>query len=429
MAAHLLRAPRSNLSVTLIDPSEKVARGLAYSTNNPLHLLNVRASNMSAFADDPEHFWRWLKNQGHSGGDQFCFAARAAYGRYLESLLQPYLDASRAPGPLAIIRDAAIAIEKARDGLAIRLASGAVATADVAILACGHEPNPDDDPLFVNPWIEPVASGAPPETTILILGTGLTMVDVALALREQGHAGPIVAVSRRGVLPQAHRRVDPRLISADERPSGAALAKFCHWLRRLARERQAEGGDWRSVVDGLRPHVQAVWNEMPATSRRRFLEHARPWWDSHRHRMAPAIAVKLRSLLKSGQLEVIAGKVTEIVTTDTGAAVSIRRRGDGGSVSLQVSRIVSCRGTTSDPRKRTNPLIAQLLAQGLARVDPLRIGLDVTADCAVVEAGGRVSDRLFAIGPMSQAAFWEITAIPDIRLQAAKLAQALDSAA
>jgi uncharacterized NAD(P)/FAD-binding protein YdhS len=105
--------------------------------------------------------------------------------------------------------------------------------------------------------------------------------------------------------------------------------------------------------------------------------------------------------------------------------VRIRPRGSAVTSELDVSRIVSCRGMTSDPRKSANPLVAQLLAEGYAHVDPLGIGLDVDNDCALIDARGRASSRVFAARPMSQAAFWEVIAVPDIRLQAASLARRL----
>ena len=181
------------------------------------------------------------------------------------------------------------------------------------------------------------------------------------------------------------------------------------------------GGDWRSVVDGLRPHVQAIWRAMPSESRQRFLEHARPWWDIHRHRMAPEVETKIRALQETCQLRILPGHLLKVDAKREGASVSIRPR--ASLVRLEVSRIVSCRGFTSDPRRSSNPLVAQLVADGASRADPLGIGLDVDNDCALVDASGRASQRIFAVGPMSQAAFWESIAVPDIRLQAAFLAR------
>jgi uncharacterized NAD(P)/FAD-binding protein YdhS len=185
------------------------------------------------------------------------------------------------------------------------------------------------------------------------------------------------------------------------------------------------GGDWRSVIDGLRPHTQAIWRAMPSESRKRFLEHARPWWDIHRHRMAPEVEAKIRALPESGQLQVVSGHLVEVSLKRNGASVRIRPRGSDATSQFDVSRIISCRGMTSDPRKSANPIVAQLLAEGYARVDPLGIGLDVNDDCALFDASGRASNRVFAAGPMSQGAFWEVIAVPDIRLQAASLARRL----
>ena len=251
------------------------------------------------------------------------------------------------------------------------------------------------------------------------------MVDAAIALTGSGHRGPIVALSRRGLLPQAHRRVEPAKITEAEFPSPARLASFLGWLRARARGEMQRGGDWRSVVDGLRPHVQAIWRAMPSRSRKRFLEHARRWWDVHRHRMAPEIEAKIRALQQRGQLRILPGHLLEVNANRDGASVSIRPRASEALVRLEVSRIVSCRGLTSDPQRSSNPLVAQLVSEGYARADPLGIGLDVDNDCAVVDAKGRASERIFAVGPMSQAAFWELIAVPDIRLQAASLARRL----
>jgi uncharacterized NAD(P)/FAD-binding protein YdhS len=423
MTAHLLKLT-DHIRLTLIEPRARLGRGLAYATQSESHLLNVRASNMSAFADDPDHFWRWLKAQGHTGDDRFHFATRAAYGDYLASLIEAPLPAVGRPR-VRWLRKTAMRLAQPDDSVLLRFSDGTAATFDIAILCCGHDSSEEVAAPFVTPWEEPSSWNTAPDSTILILGTGQTMVDAAVSLKESGHRGPIVAVSRRGLLPQAHRRVDPASIGESELPSPTKLAPFLHWLRARVRSESRRGGDWRNVVDGLRPYTQAIWRGMPGEVRRRFLEHARPWWDVHRHRMAPQVETKIEALRRSGQLRVLAGRIIEVNRSREGASVSIRPRGANAAFQLEVSRIVSCRGLTNDPRQSSNPLVAQLLDDGYARVDPLGIGLDVDGDCALVDAGGRSSDRIFAIGPMSQAAFWESTAVPDIRVQAASLATRL----
>jgi uncharacterized NAD(P)/FAD-binding protein YdhS len=424
VTAHLLKCGGDCVRLTLIEPRAKIGRGLAYATENESHRLNVRASNMSAFPDDPDHFWNWLRANGHRGEDRFCFVPRLVYGRYLGSLIEDRLAESGAPRA-RWLRETVTSLSERDCSVTLGFSGGQTAVFDMAVLCCGHEASEALDAPFVSPWEDPSSWNAAPDSTILILGTGLTMVDAAIALSESGHRGPIVALSRRGLLPQAHRRVEPTQITQAELPPPARLASFLCWLRARARDEMRSGGDWRSVVDGLRPHVQAIWRAMPRKSRRRFLEHARPWWDIHRHRMAPEVEAKIRALQDSGQLRILPGHLLEVNAKRGGANVSIRPRASEALVRLEVSRIVSCRGLTSDPRRSSNPLVAQLVAKGYARADPLGIGLDVDNDCAVVDASGRASERIFAVGPMSQAAFWESIAVPDIRLQAASLARRL----
>jgi uncharacterized NAD(P)/FAD-binding protein YdhS len=429
MAAHLLRGDPQNVSVTIVETRAELGRGLAYATGNPRHLLNVRAANMSAFADDPDHFARWLSNQvdePHFGGDpEFRFVSRNLYGRYLESLVLDRLSGPSGRGVLTVVRDLAREIAVTDTGVEVALEEGPAVRAEVAILACGHESVEAQRPPYVSPWAEPVGGGAPLEATLLILGTGLTMVDTALALEAKGHRGRIVAVSRRGLLPAAHVKVDPLPIEERDAPFDAPLSDLLHWLRALAKETQTNGREWRSVVDGLRPHTQSIWRAMSARRRKRFLEHARPWWDTHRHRMAPEVAARIHGMIASKRLEIIAGKVVEVAPMSDGARVSLRRRGLESVESIDVFRIISCTGVRSDPEQSANPLVESLFAQGLARVDTLRIGIEVAPNCAILNREGEASQRLFAIGPMSQAAFWEIIAVPDIRLQTAALAKDL----
>jgi len=426
MAAHLLRSGPPNLAVTIVETRAELGRGLAYATGNPSHLLNVRAANMSAFADDPDHFARWLSTQADAPAanedPEFRFVSRGLYGRYLESLVLAHLGPGNGHA-LTCVRDQARDLTVTADGVDVLLASGPPIHADMAILACGHESFAGDHPLYVSPWLEPVGGGAASDAALLILGTGLTMVDTALALEEQGHRGRIVALSRRGLLPHTHRRVDAPCIDAEFVPLDQDLPTMIACLRRLVRERQAQGGDWRSVVDGLRPHTQSIWRLMTPRRRERFLEHARPWWDIHRHRMAPEVATRIARMIDDGRLEIVAGKVLDVFPEGDDARVELRRRGSQNVESLRVARIISCKGVRTDPERSSNPLVASLFARGLAHADSLRIGIEVDAQCAILDHGGQPSQRLFAIGPMSQAAFWEIVAVPDIRLQTAALSE------
>jgi len=246
-----------------------------------------------------------------------------------------------------------------------------------------------------------------------------------LSLLREGHRGPIVAMSRRGLMAKAHRRTAPIALQEDDVPFGASAATLLRWLRRRIATHRADGGDWRSVLDAIRPFSQRLWRELPPASQRSFLEHARAWWDVHRHRMAPEVEARITQAIGDGQLTVTAAKLLGTEGGAHGARVRYRRRGRAEIGSLEVGAIVDCTGIVRDPRATTNPAVRSLFDQGLARPDRLRIGMEISSDCAVVRADGIASQRLFAIGPLTRAAFWEIIAIPDIRNQCAGLADQL----
>lgn len=428
LACHLLRDPAADLRVTLIERRADVGRGIAYATANREHLLNVRAANMSAFADEPDHFWRWLISSGAADdiacSDPFCFVPRRLYGSYIANLIAPLCEQGERPARLHVVRGEGVAISDTRSGVAVMLADGSSHVGHVAVLATGHEvPAATQDACYAEPWTAPAEAGIPRNGTVLILGTGLTMVDYVLALVDQGHAGRIVAMSRRGLLPQVHRRIEPMRFDAADLPYGTDIAYLLRWFRRIVKWNAERGGDWRSVVDGIRPFTQTIWKNLPLTARHRFLEHLRAWWDIHRHRMAPEVDVRLKALIATRRLDVVAAKLVAVEPHGQGASAHYRRRGEAVIETLEVARIVECKGIVTNPQDTANPVLRSLLDQGLARVDPLRIGIEVTGDCAVVDRFGKPSTRLFAVGPLTRAAFWEIVAVPDIRVQCAELAR------
>jgi uncharacterized NAD(P)/FAD-binding protein YdhS len=427
LAFHLLSGWAVNLRVTIVEKRPELGRGVAYCTTNPVHLLNVRAANMSAVPNDPDHFLRWLdarveRSNGNEGcrTDPFSFVPRRMYGDYLASLIEPILyDGSRR---LRIVQGECIWIGESGAGIAVVLADGCRLSGDVAVCATGHDTPSVPVSCYADPWTSPRDAGIPAEATVLILGTGLTMVDYALSLLLAGHCGPIVAMSRRGLLSRAHRRVQPTPIAAADVPLGAEMRTLFRWFRRLAEGEIARGGDWRSVVDAVRPYSHDIWRRLSLKSKRRFLEHVRAWWDVHRHRMAPEVEQRVAAAMAEGALTVVAGKISAVEANSQGALVRYRRRGESIERTLQIAKIVECTGIVRNPSHTGNPALRSLLDQGLARVDPLEIGIEVTPWCAVVDGFGAPSERLFAIGPLTRAAFWEVVAVPDIRNQCATLA-------
>jgi uncharacterized NAD(P)/FAD-binding protein YdhS len=428
-ACHLRRVMGSTGRILLIERRAEVGRGRAYSTADPSHLLNVRVSNMSAFSDDPDHFLHWLQANGSRLGVEsathYCFVPRRVYGDYLASLV----DDPRYPA-VETVCDQCVDVEECDASVRLTLASGRVVEAGYCMLATGNDAKPATlGDASINAWMPEALSNLPPTAAVLLVGAGLTMIDTVLTLERTGHCGPILAVSRRGLLPLTHRNVSAWPIDGARVPFGAPVSHLLSWIRAQARECEAQGGDWRSVIDALRPHTRALWTAMSIDVRRRFLRHVRPWWDVHRHRMAPAAADTVHRLIADGRLEIRAGRVVECRRRAGRVRVEFRARGSAIAERLTVDRVIESTGLVNDLRHTDNRLIQALLKRQLARPDALGIGLDVTDSCRLVRADGGVGLRMFAIGPLSRARFWEIVAIPDIRVQCAEIAAQFGSTA
>jgi uncharacterized NAD(P)/FAD-binding protein YdhS len=422
MAAHLLRNPLHHLLVTIIEKRSTLGRGLAYSTTIAEHVLNVRASNMSGYADDPRHFLRWLATRGFEPADpETCFAPRSVYGEYLEQLIEPHIGAGR----LRIADEECVGLVTHGSSIELRLASGASETCDICVLATGHDAKPFHGHSLLAPSYDKGCYPRNLTDPVLIVGTGLSMVDTCLALILRGHRGKIVAVSRRGLLPKVHRKTKPVILNEADIPSGHNLLEITRWVRGLVRSTIAQGGTWRDIVDGLRPHTQSLWRRLPETSKRQFLRHLKPYWDIHRHRLAPQSEKMLAAALARGQIEVVAGRILKTEVAQNGLTVQIERRQRGGVEQIEVARIYNCKGVISDLGQSSSPLMRSIFDAGLAQVDKLHLGLDVSEDSALLDRNGTASDRIYAVGPLTRGAFLEIEAVPDIRVQCQRLAQQL----
>jgi uncharacterized NAD(P)/FAD-binding protein YdhS len=426
-AINLLRhdGPRA----TLIERAPVAGEGLAYGAAYPGHVLNVRASNMSALPDDPDHFVRWLATNG-DGDAGATFVQRVTYGAYLRSLLDSALRTSG--DRLTLVRGDVADVVKAGDGARVMLSNGQTVDADTAVLAVGNLP-PHDPPGFADaglsgeryksdPWDRSVPLGLKDSDIVLLIGTGLTMVDMALLLDSSGFKGGVVALSRRGLVPQRHDAPGPMFPRLAERPV-LPPSELAHMVRA-----RGERIGWRNAVDELRPYTQSMWANASEPERARFLRHLRPWWDVHRHRLAPSVADRLAAMQARGQLEIVAGKTLLASESPEGITLNWRRRGCDSPESLTAQRVINCTGPQGDLTRTTEPLLATLQQRGVVRPDPAHLGLDVDSRAQTIGADGRSNDWLYALGPMTRGAFWEIVAVPDIRQQTWNLARRLSNA-
>ena len=415
LALHLMRQSSSQLRVALIDRSGVFGRGVAYADGTTDHLLNTRIGDMSAWPDDPGHFVRWLPEGTHD------FVQRRDYGRYLEAGLEQAEAASA--GRLSLIHAEVTDLQPGDDASTLRLAASSTLTARRVVLATGHRPpGADQGALRGNPWDDAALAGLRPSASLLLIGTGLTMIDLIAALNDRGHHGRIVAVSRRGLLPRPH------LSEAPKGPHGAPPAALLtgELSLRLAAFRQLvrEGMPWGSLMLSLRPNNEALWEQLDDRQQRRFLRHLRPWWDVHRHRVAPAADAKIQARIASGDLVVARGRILALDPKGDEVEAKIAMAGAPSGTSMRFDRVIDCRGPRNDIAEGAG-LIARLAARRLIRADDLGLALAANDEDRLIDETGRASRQLFALGPPTRGRHWEITAIPDIRRRAAALAALL----
>ena len=420
LAAQLVR--KSRLRVALIERDAHPGLGVAYSTHCLGHLLNVRASDMTALADEPDHFVQWLARDDRGFGPA-DFVPRAIYGQYLQDLLADAV--RRSDGRLQVIGGNVVAIRHEKDGVELDIEDHAPLRARKAVLATGHRPpSKDSGAYFGNPWRDEAIAGLAPDASILLIGTSLTMIDVLISLLEHGHKGPIVALSRRGLVPHHH---PPAPIPTPDADTSDLFTGSLSQRTARFRAKLRAGLSWPGLMQLLRPHNNELWHGLDLDQRRRFLRHLRPWWDIHRHRVAPHIGEQIDAARTCGQLSIISGRIEIGRTTNDKVEVTLIRRGSTEREQRSFDRVVDCRG----PRNEVDvhvPLHAQLVKDGKLRPDPLNQGLDVAPDEALIGLDGTPSDRLFVLGPPTRGRYTEIVAIPDIRLQAADVANGLIAA-
>jgi len=433
LAAQMLRNSSGTISVVLVERGARVGRGVAYGTPCPQHLLNVPAKNMSAYPDDPEHFLRWAKLNHDPGVKPGDFLPRQVYGRYVEFLLQQEIELHS--GRFERVQDEAVSLARLGGMAEIHLRSGQTLFADKVVLALGNSPpgdpglpgkTPHSQHYVSDPWapgaLDDVSNNE--DQSVLLVGSGLTSVDLALSLRSRGFRGIIHLLSRRGLLPQSHKApaVWPPFWDENSPRTARGLLRL---IRAQVEAAEGLGSGWRAVIDSLRPFTPAIWRSLPRQEQRRFLRHVRPYWEIHRHRVAPEIGVPLASQIQNSQVETHAGRIVAYAEDAAEGEVTYRDRKTGQLKGLRVASVINCTGPEVDCRRIDNPLLTNLAAEKLVRPDPLFLGLDTSEDGALINAYGEPSDFLYTIGPSRKGSLWETTAVPEIRIQASQLASLL----
>jgi uncharacterized NAD(P)/FAD-binding protein YdhS len=439
LATQLLRNSMGAASVILIEKGARVGRGVAYGTSCGEHLLNVPARSMSIFPDNPEHFLRWAQINRGSGVKPSDYLPRQVYGQYVASVLQHEINLH--PGRFQRVQDEAVDLTRVDGAVEIRLRCGHTVFADKVVLALGNFPpgdphlpgkTPHSQRYVSDPWApgaldHAVGNDNNEHTSVLLVGSGLTSVDVAISLRSRGFRGTIHLLSRRGLLPQSHKATAVWPPFWDEHSPRTARG-LLRLVRAQVEAAEAQGSGWRAVVDSLRPFTATIWRSLSRKEQRKFLRHVRPYWEVHRHRVATEIGVTLASQIQNGQIQIHAGRIAKYEEDADGVDMTYHNRKTATLERLRVMRVINCTGPEVDCRRIENLLLNNLLRQKLVRPDPLFQGLDTSEHGALIDAHGEPSGFLYTVGPSRKGSLWETTAVPEIRVQAYQMSTLLLSA-
>jgi uncharacterized NAD(P)/FAD-binding protein YdhS len=438
VAVRLLRSPPAGTCrIVLIERSARFGPGLAYAGQYPAALLNVPAGRMSLDEHAPADFLDYLRSFDFCAGPD-DFVPREVYGDYLETRL---LEAARkTPSRVQLVRMQGSVNAVARvmhDGIwNVEIDDGRAVLADEVVLAFGHfAPRTPDAlaPLLgsglytADPWMQTYIRDA--SNRVLLIGTGLTMADVACHLmRQTDPPAEIIAVSRRGLLP--HTRPDhaaQRRLPFDSSSQlrGSSVRDIVSRTRRFANRVECSGGDWRDAINALREHVPELWERLDDRERARFVRHVQPYWDIHRHQLPPRIGRALKSWIDEGRLRVLPARLLSAQAVSGKVVVEYQARGAGDSERVTVDRIVNCSGPDYHPCRVNSSLVRSLLTAGYLTPDATGSGLQVDSTGRLIHRNGRPVEGLHYLGPWLRARDFEATAVPELRVLASALAQSL----
>ncbi len=412
--------------------AQQLNRGAAYTKNNIYQPLNVPIDRMSLFSNQPDHFYHWLREDEQRikvciyGIERDNYVPRKVFGDYLKDTFNNIVAETGDLHHIAIAKNKVTAIIPAGDGYDVESAEGNNHYHQV-ILASGNVPPQkaiflpehcrDLDLPIVHSW-----KGLPhidSRKQVLIVGSGLSMVDAIIELDKQGFKGQIRVLSRHGLIPLPEVPEPHNHLTLTINPS---VYKQLTAFRALAKEAEAHGSGWRTIFHNIRPQIPALWQALTDEEKQRFLRHVQPYWEVHRHRVPQFSYQLIQNLIAAGRLQLLKGRITDIDNSTNGkVTVTYRPRHTQARVSFDTDLIVNCTGPVTDLSRCGDPLMEQLIQSGAAATGPLEMGLNTNEKGEVINANGQVQKGLFAMGSLRKGNLWESTALREIRQQAEAL--------
>jgi uncharacterized NAD(P)/FAD-binding protein YdhS len=438
----LRRLPPHTASITVIEPRPILGGGVAYSSTDPAHRLNVPASRMLVLAEEPGAFEAWFKTSGALDDDPAAlledgriYPRRGIFGRYVNALVRAA--AASSATPFDHHQSRAETIAKLADGsFEITTHDATTIAADIVVLAVSHPPPAVPGPFravsgekkfIANPWPDNAITGVGQQDRVLIIGTALSTADVIASLHAQGHQGQTLAVSRRGLVSRLRKMAQTEPFGDfSSNPSRTAL-ELVKQVRKTVAKAEASGSSWGAVMDGIRLQGLTVWSALPAAEKSRFLRHVRPFWDVHRYQVAPQLAAITDAQCEAGALTIRAARIRSASFNDGRFTVKLQYR-QAAPVDEAFDAIINCTGPDHTRIIETNPVLAALNKANLIRADEFGLGLQTDLTARTLDATGTAQSNLFVAGPLARASFGELMGLPQVSLHAALVASEVEKA-
>ena len=420
------------LTITLVEKEKEPWLGVAYSTDKPFHLLNVRASRMSALQGEDDHFLDWLHQRNYDIGAN-DFAPRFVFREYVEDVLQTTLHEKPANIEFTWLQNSVIDIKQINaHEAAVYLNDGQQFASNFIVLALGNfttnssltkDPALDgNDAYYDNPWAWNIFDDLKNDARVVILGTGPTMIDTVLTLRHQEHKGSIIALSRHGLIPAKHLLSEPYPDFSNEMKNITSLTEAVMIVRKHIAIAEKTGIGWRAVIDAMRPFTQNFWINFTLQAKKDFLEYYKTFWEVSRSRMPEECASIIEKMIHEQSLIVRPGRVSKFEKNGEQIKVIYKNNKTGAKDFLIADVVVNCMGPGLNFEKIKEPLVESLVKQGLICNSPASVGVNALTDGTIIKKDGSPSEIMFTLGSLLRGILWETIAIPEIRMQAKQLA-------
>ena len=443
VAMQLIKQADTALSLQIFDQTGQFGRGVAYQPRQVAHLLNVAAGKMSLDPALPDDFLLWLQQQAQFAADEPAVLAqaylpRAVFGDYVAQRWQEALALAAQKGLQVSLRKVKVTALDLTDQTAPRLqCEGEWQDFHQLVLACGNElprhpagfAELTNHPAYVhNPWCDAWLKKLKPDSQVVILGNGLTMVDTLLSLRAAGLKTPVLSVSPHGYGMLPHRHPGLLLSQFSQAlPQQASLRQLLRLFNHARHQVRRLGVSAEPLIDALRPHTQRYWQQFSPTEKALFMRRLRHLWGVARHRVPLHLHDQLQQQRLHGLLEVHAGRVLRADVAGDQLALQINsrvhREMPAQTFDYHADLVLNCTGPEQDYRNLPGHLLQQAIATGALAAGPLGLGLAAdVASLRVKNAAGAVQPTVYAIGSLLRGELWESTALHEIRQQAQQIA-------